>query len=55
MTFLNKVKTDLEKNKQYDFSSEFWTDELLGVLYDAVYSAKKILKKGDKNKKINTL
>jgi len=43
MELLNKVKKDLE-SKGYDFESEFWTDELLTVLYDAVYSTEKILK-----------
>ena len=44
MELLNKVKTDLEKNKNYDFSSEFWTDEILCVLFDAVYSTEQTIK-----------
>jgi hypothetical protein len=44
MDLLNKVKKDLEQNKGYDFSSDFWTDELLGVLYDAVYATERSIK-----------
>lgn len=43
MELLNKVKTDLEKNKGYDFASEFWTDEMLCVLHHAVYATKKAM------------
>lgn len=42
MELLNKVKSELEK-KGYDFSSEFWTDEELTVLYDVVYATEKVL------------
>lgn len=49
MKLYNKVKKDLEKNKRYNFEDERITDEMLLMLYDAVYSAKKIINK--KNKK----
>jgi len=42
MELLHKVQTELEK-KGYDFSSEFWTDKMLGVLHDAVYATEKVL------------
>jgi hypothetical protein len=44
MKLLDKVKKDLEKNKNYDFESDFWTDEILCVLYDAVYATKQAIK-----------
>lgn len=54
MELLNKVKTDLQKNKGYDFSSDFWTDELFCILYDAVYSTEKNIKeKISTNKLLN--
>lgn len=50
MELLNKVKSKLEK-KGYDFSSEFWTDEMLSVLYDAVYTTEKVLSGQEQAKK----
>ena len=53
MELLDKVKTDLEKNKNYDFESDFWTDEILCVLYDAVYATEQTIKdKVSSNKNI---
>lgn len=43
MELLHKVQAELEK-KGYDFSSEFWTDEMLTVLYDAVYTTEKVIR-----------
>jgi len=44
MELLNKVKKVLEQDKRYDFSSEFWTGEMLSVIYDAVYATEQILR-----------
>ena len=53
MELLNKVKKELENNKQYDFSSEFWTDELLSVLFDVVYATEKVV--NEKSKKNHSI
>lgn len=45
MELLNKVKKELEQNKNYDFLSEIWDDENLCILYDAVYTTEKIFEK----------
>jgi len=39
MKLLNKVKDKLENEKGYDFSSEFWNDEMLTLIFDVVYAA----------------
>lgn len=43
MDLLNKVKDELQK-LGYDFSSDIWSDDLLVILYDAVYTTEKIIK-----------
>ena len=44
MVLMDEVKKELEKNKNYDFSSETWTEEKLRILYDAIYTTEKIIK-----------
>jgi len=45
MELLNKVKTELEKEKGYDFSDSMWTGEILSILHDVVFATEKVLKK----------
>ena len=44
MNVINKVKDELEKTKQFDFSSEFWTGEKLSLLYDIVNATETVVK-----------
>lgn len=52
MELLNKVKDKLEAESRYDFSSDFWEDNMLCILYDVVYATEAVIKaqnsKGEK-------
>lgn len=50
MELLNKVKSELESEKGYDFSCEFWTDEMLSLLYDVVCASESVLKEANNQK-----
>ncbi len=43
MKLITKVKEYLAKEKSYDFLSEYWTDEILCYLYDAIEATEQIL------------
>ena len=44
MDLLEKVKEYLTKESGYDFASEFWTDENMCIVIDAVNAAEEVLK-----------
>jgi hypothetical protein len=54
MNLHTKVIKHLEKQKGYDFESEWWDDDMIATLYDIVYATEKILKKEQEKKNITT-
>jgi len=49
MELLNKVKKELEKSKNYDFSDEKFSGEVLSIIYDVVYATEKIITSNNSN------
>lgn len=44
MSLIEKVKVALEQNEDYDFSSDFWTDDILVILHDTILETEQTIK-----------